>query len=127
MLLPRFFIHSTVVARNQAATQGIQSDKFTPLAPIEKKRLIGEYSDKIFNGTLLAGKIRQSLKERIAQKGSSYSAPVLGHIIVGDLAQSELYVKLKLKACDDVGIGNRGFKLPSDTSEEELLAKVRQL
>ena len=67
------------------------------------------------------------MRERIFSKGSSYSTPVLGHIIVGDLAQSELYVKLKLKACDEVGIGNRGFRLPADTSEEELMAKVREL
>ncbi len=46
---------------------------------------------------------------------------------MGDLPQSELYVKLKLKACDEVGIGNRGFKLSADTSEQELMAKVREL
>lgn len=46
---------------------------------------------------------------------------------MGDLAQSELYVRLKLKACDEVGIGHRGFNLPQDTSEEELMAKVREL
>ena len=36
-------------------------------------------------------------------------------------------MKLKIKACDEVGIGNRGFRLPAETSEEELMAKVREL
>jgi len=81
----------------------------------------------VFDGNKMAAKIRQQLKERVISRASSFSRPVLGHIIVGDLAQSELYVRLKLKACDEVGIGHRGFKLPADTSEEELLAKVREL
>ena len=34
---------------------------------------------------------------------------------------------MKLKACDEVGIGHRGFMLPSNTSEEELMTKVREL
>ena len=100
---------------------------FVPLSPQEKKRLLSEYRGKVFDGTRLAEKIRQALKGRIQAKGSSYSAPVLGHIIVGDLPQSELYVKLKIRACEEVGIGNRGFKLPADTTEDELLEKVRQL
>ena len=49
---------------------------------------------------------------------------MLGHLIVGDLAQSELYVKLKLKACDEIGIGHKGFKLEADATEEELIQKV---
>jgi methylenetetrahydrofolate dehydrogenase (NADP+) / methenyltetrahydrofolate cyclohydrolase len=53
--------------------------------------------------------------------------PYLGYIIVGDLQQSELYVKLKLKACDEVGIGHIGFKLPATTSEQELMNTVKQL
>lgn len=40
---------------------------------------------------------------------------------MGDLAQSELYVKLKLKACDEVGIGHVGHKLPSNVTEEGLI------
>jgi len=34
---------------------------------------------------------------------------------------------LKIKACDEVGIGNRGFKLPAETKESELMEKVREL
>jgi len=43
------------------------------------------------------------------------------------LPQSELYVKLKIKACDEIGAANIGFKLPADISEEELSAKVAEL
>ena len=53
--------------------------------------------------------------------------PWLGHIIVGDLPASETYVRLKLKVCDEIGIGHYGFKLPNDTSESDLLSKVEEL
>lgn len=46
---------------------------------------------------------------------------------MGDLPESELYVKLKLKACDEVGIGHYGFKLPADTTESILVQKVKEL
>lgn len=48
-------------------------------------------------------------------------------MIVGDLAQSELYVKLKLKTCDEIGIQHRGFKLPHDVSKSELQRCVNDL
>lgn len=85
------------------------SASFKPVTNKEKRRLLDKYSDKIFDGNLLASKIRSQLRDRVVAKASSYSTPMLGHIIVGDLAQSELYVKLKLKACDEVGISHRGY------------------
>jgi methylenetetrahydrofolate dehydrogenase (NADP+)/methenyltetrahydrofolate cyclohydrolase len=81
----------------------------------EKRILMERYKSVIFDGNLLAQKVRAILKARIEAKASSmqkFSKPYLGYIIVGDLPQSELYVKLKLKACDQVGIGYHGFKLP---------------
>ena len=63
----------------------------------------------------------------MAKQVESKTRPVLGHIIVGDLPQSELYVKLKLKACDEVGIGHTGHKLPATASEQDLMEKVREL
>ena len=53
--------------------------------------------------------------------------PWLGHIIVGDLPASEMYVRLKLKACDEIGIGHYGFKLAHDANENDLLLKVKEL
>lgn len=68
------------------------------------------------------------LSERIIRlnlNATVKSKPYLGYIIVGDLAQSELYVKLKLKACDEVGIGHCGFKLPATITESDLLQTVK--
>ena len=75
---------------------------FVPLTARQKQLLLKKYPDKIVQGKALATRIREKLASRILSKSSSYERPVLGHIIVGDLAQSELYVRLKIKACEEV-------------------------
>ncbi len=40
-----------------------------------------------------------------------YERPVLGYIIVGNNMESELYVKLKKRACDLMGIEYEGYHL----------------
>ena len=70
------------------------------------------------------------LRDRIAEKANNLKStlrPCLGYIIVGELPQSELYVRLKLKACEEVGIEHHGFKLPATTSELALAEKVKEL
>ena len=74
---------------------------------------------------MLRDRITSKVKELNPLK--STLRPCLGYIIVGDLPQSELYVRLKLKACDEVGIGHLGFKLPATASEQTLMEKVKEL
>ena len=50
---------------------------------------------------------------------------MLGHILVGEAPAQEKYVKLKLKACDEVGIGEEGFRLPASITECEFHDKIR--
>jgi len=96
------------------------SKTVTFLSSADKKLLIQAYQSKIFDGNALASRVRSILKHRITTS-KVQSKPYLGYIIVGDLPQSELYVKLKLKACDEVGIGYEGFKLPAQTTESQLI------
>ena len=53
--------------------------------------------------------------------------PVLAAIIVGDDPASQVYVGHKQKACAQTGIDSELFKLPSATSQEELLDLVEKL
>ena len=103
--------------------------KVIHLSPAEKRVLIDKYKEKVFDGNKLAHKIRGVLRDHILAKTSNplQQKPCLGYIIVGDLPQSDLYVKLKLKACDEVGIGHHGFRLPAATTEEILVGKVKEL
>jgi len=42
---------------------------------------------------------------------------VLGYILVGERPESELYVKLKKKACDQIGIEYQGVQMPETATE----------
>lgn len=53
--------------------------------------------------------------------------PGLAVILVGDDGASQVYVRRKIKACEDVGIRSLEHRLPSETSEEDLLDLIAQL
>ncbi|WP_457571009.1 bifunctional methylenetetrahydrofolate dehydrogenase/methenyltetrahydrofolate cyclohydrolase FolD [Desulfovulcanus sp.] len=83
---------------------------------------------KILNGKETAAQIRQELKEEIIQlKSQAGRAPGLAVILVGDDPASQVYVRNKEKACAEVGIVSRGFRLPADISQAELEDKIRAL
>ena len=46
---------------------------------------------------------------------------------VGGREDSNVYIRMKLKAAEEIGISARCLKLGRDTSQAELLASIRQL
>jgi methylenetetrahydrofolate dehydrogenase (NADP+)/methenyltetrahydrofolate cyclohydrolase len=75
------------------------------------------------DGRALAARIREELKSDIADFGDVRLATVL----VGEDPASQIYIRLKHKAADDVGIQAIDKRLPGDTTEEELLELVEEL
>jgi methylenetetrahydrofolate dehydrogenase (NADP+)/methenyltetrahydrofolate cyclohydrolase len=75
------------------------------------------------DGRTLAARIREQLKAEIAEFGTVRLATVL----VGDDPASQIYIRLKHKAADDVGIRAIDKRLPAETSEEELLVLIEEL
>jgi hypothetical protein len=53
--------------------------------------------------------------------------PGLAVVIVGDRKDSQTYVRMKKKACEEVGIASLGEDLPSTASQEQVLDVVRRL
>lgn len=51
------------------------------------------------------------------KKYKHYERPVLGYILVGHNIDSEIYVKLKKRACDQLGIEYEGHHLDSSVSQ----------
>jgi methylenetetrahydrofolate dehydrogenase (NADP+) / methenyltetrahydrofolate cyclohydrolase len=70
------------------------------------------------DGRALAERIRGEVAEEVARRGRLGLATVL----VGDDPASDTYIRLKHKALEEVGIEGRDLRLPTDISEEELLA-----
>ena len=64
------------------------------------------------------------LKEQIEDDGPH---PHLATVIVGNDPASQMYVRMKHRACERVGIGSVGIELPGETTTEKVLEKVRQL
>ena len=82
---------------------------------------------KIISGTEVAQEIRSELQERTAKLKAEGVTPGLVMIRVGDDPASVSYVTGKEKACEEVGIWSETFVMPESASEEELLAKVREM
>lgn len=72
---------------------------------------------KIADGKTLAAKLRAELKEKIEKKAFK---PTLVVVIVGDNPASQIYVRNKIKACEEVGIRSLSYALPAEISQKEL-------
>jgi methylenetetrahydrofolate dehydrogenase (NADP+) / methenyltetrahydrofolate cyclohydrolase len=82
----------------------------------------------IIDGKAVAAGIRQQVAEEVAQfVAERGSPPGLATVLVGEDPASQIYVAGKHRASEEVGIASVGRELPSDTSQEELLAVVGEL
>ena len=81
----------------------------------------------ILDGKALAARITDELKERAARLAEHSRKPGLAVILVGDDPASNIYVRNKIRACEKVGIESLEYRLPASTSEEALLAQIREL
>jgi methylenetetrahydrofolate dehydrogenase (NADP+)/methenyltetrahydrofolate cyclohydrolase len=75
------------------------------------------------DGAALAARMREEVKEEISQFG-----PVgLATILVGDDPASEIYIRNKHRAANEVGIEAIDRRLPASTPEDELVGLVQEL
>ena len=83
---------------------------------------------KIIDGKAISKQIR----EEIASETKAFSAqsgivPGLAVIIVGEDPASQVYVRNKRRACDEVGFYSESYELPAETTQEELETLVDKL
>ncbi|HUW85953.1 MAG TPA: tetrahydrofolate dehydrogenase/cyclohydrolase catalytic domain-containing protein, partial [Methanoregula sp.] len=78
----------------------------------------------ILNGKKIAGMRLEILKEEIEESGLS---PKLATVIVGSDPASQMYIRMKHRACEQVGIGSVGMELAGDATTEHVLKAVTQL
>jgi 5,10-methylene-tetrahydrofolate dehydrogenase/methenyl tetrahydrofolate cyclohydrolase len=85
-------------------------------------------SAALIDGKAIAATIRQEIREEVEALQAQYGrAPGLATVLVGQRKDSETYVRMKKRACAEVGITSFGRELPGDVSQEELLAVVAEL
>lgn len=82
----------------------------------------------IIDGKQLAATLREAIAARAAALKRDYGiVPGLAAVLVGDNAASATYVRMKRKACEEVGIMSVGVDLPADISQTELEDQIRVL
>lgn len=82
---------------------------------------------QLIDGRALAEKIRGEVAKGVADLKSRGIHPTLATVLVGDDPASHVYVRSKIKACADAGIGSVSHDLPAATSEPDLLALLKRL
>ncbi|HMX55313.1 MAG TPA: tetrahydrofolate dehydrogenase/cyclohydrolase catalytic domain-containing protein [Leptospiraceae bacterium] len=80
---------------------------------------------QLLDGKAASEQIRNDLRSRVEKlKLRGGPVPVLVTILVGNNPSSEVYVKMKGKACESIGLGSRKIQMPEETTTEELLKVI---
>ena len=83
---------------------------------------------KIIDGKRISAEVREEIANRVSQiKAEQGCTPGLAVIIVGNDPASQVYVRNKKRACEQVGFYSEVYELPEMTSQEELCTLVDQL
>ena len=78
----------------------------------------------IIDGKAIASRKRQAIKQEIEAQGLS---PALAIILANDLDASAIYIRNKMKACDEVGIQPHLHQLDMHTSQDDIITLIHQL
>ncbi|MCK5720196.1 MAG: bifunctional methylenetetrahydrofolate dehydrogenase/methenyltetrahydrofolate cyclohydrolase FolD [Thiomargarita sp.] len=83
---------------------------------------------KILDGKSIAAKIRQKIKQQVqARIDNGLRPPGLAVVLVGNDSASQIYVRNKRNACEEVGIISSFIELAATISQVELLAQLDKL
>ena len=83
---------------------------------------------KIIDGKKISAETRSNIASDVTAFRNNYGfAPGLAVIIVGENPASQVYVRNKKKACDEVGMHSVVFEMPESTTEAELIEKINEL
>jgi len=83
---------------------------------------------KIIDGNAVAANIRAECRERVARitaKGGT--PPGLAVIVVGSNPASQVYVRNKIRACEDVGIKSFRYDFPETIDQQTVIDEIEEL
>jgi methylenetetrahydrofolate dehydrogenase (NADP+)/methenyltetrahydrofolate cyclohydrolase len=83
---------------------------------------------RIIDGKAVAAAVRERVREEVAEfKAQSGRVPTLTTVLVGEDPASQIYIKGKHRACEEVGMNSTHHGLGADANEAELLDLVARL
>lgn len=91
--------------------------------------MAGSEQAKILNGKEIAAGIRDSVKQQIVKEREKHVGftPRLVILQVGDREDSNVYIRMKMKAAAEAGVDVQHKKLPRDTNEYQLVNCIKSL
>ncbi|NOR54581.1 MAG: bifunctional methylenetetrahydrofolate dehydrogenase/methenyltetrahydrofolate cyclohydrolase FolD [Sulfurovum sp.] len=83
---------------------------------------------QLIDGKALAGKVQSNVASEVeALKKEKNIVPGLAVILIGDDPASHAYVKMKAKACENVGFYSITHNMPDSISQEEIIATIEMM
>ena len=82
---------------------------------------------QLIDGKMISQQIKDELREEAARLKARGRNACLAVVQVGEDPASTVYVRNKTKACAYIGIDSKSYELPEETTEEELVALVKEL
>ena len=85
-------------------------------------------SATIIDGRVVADRMREEISAEAKKFDDKYGyRPGLGVVLVGDDPASAMYVRMKKRACERVGIASFGDVMPASSTQEAVLKAVQTL
>jgi len=82
----------------------------------------------LIDGKKIAAELREELKKEVLNlKGKHNKTAGLTVILIGDMAPSQIYVRMKEKAANEVGLKSEVIKYPNEVEEKTVLDKINEL
>ena len=82
----------------------------------------------LIDGKKIAAELRQELKKEVTDlKSKINKVPGLTVILIGDMAPSQIYVRMKEKAANEVGLKSEVIRYPGEVEEKKVLDKIYEL
>ena len=82
---------------------------------------------QLIDGNALSRQLRESVAQRVVTLKTQGITPGLAVVLVGDNPASQVYVRNKVKACEDTGMHSVLEKYDASMTEAELLARIEAL
>ncbi|MDA8537324.1 bifunctional methylenetetrahydrofolate dehydrogenase/methenyltetrahydrofolate cyclohydrolase [Candidatus Pelagibacter bacterium] len=82
----------------------------------------------LIDGKRIAAELREELRKEVLELKAKYNkAPGLTVILIGDMAPSQIYVRMKEKAANEVGLKSEVIRYPGAIEEKIVLDKIKEL
>jgi methylenetetrahydrofolate dehydrogenase (NADP+)/methenyltetrahydrofolate cyclohydrolase len=82
----------------------------------------------LIDGKKIAAELREELRQEVVGLKTKHNKiPALTVILIGDMAPSQIYVRMKEKAANEVGLKSEVIRYPGTVEEKTVLDKIEEL